>query len=96
MEHRIMSTADPAQIVLHVVGEPLLFPENVWRNDSVEAARWIGALWEVVRSEDPWAMLGQRPDGDVMVFDTSESGVAHCADWATRVWFMYPKGAYTG
>jgi hypothetical protein len=89
-------TADPAQIVLHAVGEPLEFPEDTWRTDPTEAAKWRATLREAVSEHDPWALLGQRPDGKVHVFDTDWGGADQCASWSTRVWLMFPVEAYSG
>jgi len=91
-----VSTADPAQIVLHVVGEPLEFPPDTWRTDPTARTNWLEDLREAVSEHDPWALLGQRPDGDVFVFGSSSGDTEQCAAWATRVWMMFPVEAYSG
>jgi hypothetical protein len=69
-------------------------PETTPQHDRSSPA-WLGD-WErildrYVGDEDPWALAGLRPDGDVRLFGADPAGVRACAEYAVTVWALRPQ-----
>jgi len=77
---------------LHTDGPVLEFPEDTWRTDPEEMSKWLRRIRDAVSAQDPWALLGQRPDCDVFVFSCTTHGIWECALWSTRVRLMFAPG----
>jgi len=79
-------------LTLSTKGPVLEFPEDTWRDDEQEIIKWRAAIWEAVSYQNPWALLGMRPDGDVWVFGCTDTGIWEAARWSTRVRLLFDEG----
>lgn len=78
-------------LTLSTKGPVLEFPQDTWRNDEAEIAKWRAVIWNAVSYQNPWAILAQRPDGDTWVFSCTNVGVWEAARWGTRVRLLFDE-----
>jgi len=62
-------------------------PEKLYRALEV----WAEVLSVAVNEADAWAILGTRPDGDIMIFDVSPDGIRRCAQWSAEARLVRPE-----
>ena len=81
-------------LVLHTDGPTLEFPPDTWRNDTKNVNAWQERIAAAVGFNNPWALLGMRPDGEVWVFGCSTDDIWQCAHWSVRVRLMFGPGQH--
>jgi hypothetical protein len=80
------------QIAEPPIEAPSLDPEHETRATPAWTRRWFEELADAVSADDPWGLLGQRPDGDYFLFSCRRDDVRACAEYSVRVWLLYPEG----
>lgn len=68
----------------HTIGDVIAAPEG-WRTDPTWQQTWRDRITRAVSEHNAWALLCQRPDGDIRVFGTDSASLACCASYGTRV-----------
>lgn len=78
-------------LVLHTDGPAIEFLADTWRNEE-NNNEFQSRIQNAVNWNNPWALLSQRPDGDVFVFGCDAHGVWMASRWGTRVRLMFAPG----
>ena len=75
---------------------PPIRPDFTTGSDQVATWQeaWVRVIREAVQEHDAWAVLTQKPDGDVVLHDVKTFGsLNEAVSWGGRIWLLLAREA---